>query len=127
MMFINDEVLIQNRIDLNVFIKELEGQKFDDFSGQLIDIISSYLLDVWDNIEKADVMVKKYISEDLSPIAIINITEVSDYKKIEIRAISTDKDFEPQESDVKAFEELCGRYFNSMKSLYDRLLDVSSE
>lgn len=127
MIFINDEFLIKNRIDLNTFIEELQGQKFDDLSDQVIDCIISYLLDVWDNIEKSDLMIKKYISENLSPVAIVNITEVSDYTKIEVRAISSDKDFEPQESDVKAFEQLCGKYFNSMKSLYDRFAEINIE
>lgn len=127
MILINDEVLIRNTIDLNEFIEELRGQKFDGLSDQIIDCIVDYLLDVWKNIEKSDIMVKKHISKDLNPVAIVDITEVSDYQTIEIRAFSTDKNYEPKEADVKAFNELCGRYFNPMKSLYDRLIEVEVE
>lgn len=128
MILINEEYLVQNSMDLNEFIELLKGEVYDDNSEKVIDCIIDYLLDVWDRVEKTEVMINRHISEDIVPIAIVEVTDVTDYKTIEVRAVSKNgEDIDPKEADIVAFDEFCSKYFESLVTLYDRFCALDIE
>ena len=128
MILINEEYLVQNSMDLNEFIEMLKGEVYDDNSEKVIDCIIDYLLDVWDRVEKTQVMINRYISEDMVPVAIVEVTDVTNYKTIEVRAVSKNgEDMKPKEADIVAFDEFCSKYFESLVTLYDRFCALDIE
>ena len=128
MILINKEYLVQNSMDLNEFIEMLKGEVYDDNSEKVIDCIIDYLLDVWDRVEKTKVMINRYISEDIVPVAIVEVNDVTNYKTIEVRAVSKNgEDIDPKEADIVAFDEFCSKYFESLVTLYDRFCALDIE
>lgn len=128
MIFVNNECLLENTVDLNQFIGLLDGEIYNDDSEKVINCMSDYLMDVWDRTEKVRVMMNKHISEDIIPVAIVDFRETANYKTVEVRVVSKNgEDIKPTEAAVVAFDEFCHKYFDSMKTLYDRFCELDLE
>lgn len=121
MIFINEETLLTNTMDLNEFIDVLQGEIYNDDSEKAINCVIEFLLDVSERDQKLTEVVQKKISETLYPVVMIDISETGDMTKVDFQAISTDENFVAKKKDEVAFKEFCDKYFGSMRSLYDRL------
>ena len=91
MILINNDALIEDEQDLKDFIKILEGESYNELSKQVCQVISDFLLDVWERDDKLTKMVHKKISRSLYPVELIDLSETGDWTGIAIRAISKNK------------------------------------
>lgn len=124
MILINNEILIKNERDLNDFFGFLSQECYNKQTEELKDVIMDFLLDVWDRVEKIDIMVKKKISEDISSVALVNIEETEDLRQTEIIAVSKTNDFKVGEKEKVIFNGIVEHYFTGIKSLYDRFVEL---
>lgn len=119
MICINNDLIIKDRAELNIYIEELLKQVTDKNSKKVIDAIVNYINDVWERSEKVEAMMKKYSTDEIFPMCYIDIYDTADLTQLKIEAFTRDFDYEPKEKDIVAFEQFCNRYFSSLKSLYD--------
>ena len=124
MILINDEVLIENETQLNAFIQLLDDECYNEETEKAKEIMTDFFLDIWDRIKKVEILVHKRISENIFPVAIVEIKDTADFNKIEVKALSKDNDFVPKEKDNVVFNGIVDRYFSGIKTLGKRFEEV---
>lgn len=124
MILVNNTVWIHNTMDLNEFVELLNGQIYNDESQMITDCIVDFLYEVWERDQKLTHMLHKKVADHLFPVVAVDIEETADFTKLDISAVSTNKEYEPTKADDIAFNEFCERYFKTLKPLYNRFADL---
>lgn len=124
MIFINEEIMITNKMELNEFISLLNGEAYNEDTEKIIKCIQDYLYEVWDRDEKLTLMIHKKISNDFYPIEVVNISETSDLSSTHINLFCKEKERSVSKKDEKAFYEFCEKYFKSLKPLFNRFCEL---
>lgn len=127
MIFVNEEIMLSNKMELNNFISLLEGETYNADTEKVVECIKDYLYEVWDRDEKLMIMIHKKISEELYPVVFVNISETSDLTKTDISLFCDQEDYSISKKDEKAFYEFCEKYFRSLKPLFDRFCELDLE
>lgn len=127
MIIINGENYIETEKDLNTFLKFLNDEVFDDNSEKIANAISEYLIDVFERMKKINIAIQEKISEELKAYAIVNFELTANFMETEVQAFSPNKDFKIKERDKIAFDGIINLYFNGLKSLWDRFMELDIE
>ena len=111
-------------MDLNEFVELLNGQTYNNESQVITDCIIEFLYEVWERDQKLTHMLHKKVADHLFSVVAVDIEETADFTKLDISAVSTNKEYEPTKADDIAFNEFCERYFKTLKPLYNRFVDL---
>lgn len=124
MILVNNTLWIHNTMDLNEFVELLNGQIYNDESQMITDCIVDFLYEVWERDQKLTHMLHEKVADHLFPVVVVDIEETADLTKLDINAVSTNKEYKPTKADDIAFNEFCERYFKTLKPLYNRFVDL---
>lgn len=112
-------------MDLNEYISALNDLAEDENGFLVAKEISDYISDIFDRAEKVQVMMEKYVANDFTVVAFVNITEVTNFDEVEVQLFSSRDENEIKESEKVAFRQFADKYFKQKKSLYNKISSLN--
>lgn len=121
MIFLNNEILLADKQELDMFIEGLKGEIFNEYSRNGVLIFEKYIYECYDAEERLIEMMHERMGEDLFPVLCINTDECSDLNQIDFMIMSSQEDREFTHQEEVVFHRLCDICFGHIKGFYDRI------
>ena len=121
MIVLNNEIVIDDKEVLDLFIEAMQDYTYNDVSEQTYEIFKKYLYECFDADIRLTQMTQEQLGDDICPVVFINVGECDDLNAFNFSLMSENEGREVKFVEEKKYYKFCDICFGHIQGLFDRI------